>query len=191
VTDEDLKGLWSEPTDAVSMPADVQPFVIGSLPASPKSGPKVAFDVIRFNPEEGATVPRHFEAGPGEIIGDVRSADIPVSDGTGKKTKSIDFTSHQLVLDVMGGLKPLPAGFPGAPLDQPAVALLLQPDGSLVVRSQADDIANEVRKDIEANYRREIRESNKERQSSLGSGYMGMGGMMPGMGGMMGMPRGR
>ena len=64
-----------------------------------------------------------------------------------------------------------------------------QPDGTIAVHSQSEDEVNEVRKDINATYIHEIKESDKERKSSQGSGYMGMGSMMGGgMGGrgMMG-----
>ena len=37
--------------------------------------------------------------------------------------------------------------------------------------SQADDLANEVRKDIEANYSHEIEQSSKKRKNSQGAGY--------------------
>ena len=90
---------------------------------SAASDMKVRFQVIRFNPADGVTVPHNFEASPGEVIGEPRTADIPVSDGTGKKSKIIDFNSHQIVLDVFankktGGYQHLPAGFVGPPITQ-------------------------------------------------------------------------
>ena len=97
---EELRGKWSDPTDEVQMPPDVMPYVKGTLPPSPASDVKVQFQVIRFNPADGVTVPRSFDAAPGEVIGEPRTADIPVSDGSGKKSKTIDFNSHQIVLDV-------------------------------------------------------------------------------------------
>ena len=63
--------------------------------------------------------------------------------------------------------------------------MLLRPDGSVAVHTEADDLVNEVRRDIDTNYKQEIKESGKERKSSMGSGMMGMG-MMGGMGGMRG-----
>ena len=76
------------------------------------------------------TVPRHFSAGPGEVIGEPRTAEIPASDGSSKKSSTIDFNSHQIVLDVIankktGGYQHLPAGFVGPPIDRPALTLLL------------------------------------------------------------------
>jgi hypothetical protein len=188
-TSPELKGKWSDPTDEVYMPPDVMPYVKGILPSSPASDVKAQFQVIRFNPVDGVTVPHNFGASPGEVIGDPRTAEIPVSDGSGKKTKTIDFNSHQIVLDVFtnkkqpAGKQLLPSGFNDPPMDRPVVALLLRPDGSVVVHGEADDVANDVRKDIEANYRHEISLSTKKRENSVGMGMMGM--MMGGMGGMM------
>ena len=178
------------------MPPDAAPYAMGTLPANPKSDMKVRFQVIRFDPSEaagGVTVPSTFDASPGEVIGEVRTKDVPVSDGSGKKTRSIDFNTRQVVIDTAGGLMALPAGMPGAALQRPALALLLKSDGSVMIHNEADDATNEVRKDIERNYAREIKDSTKERKNSMGSGYGGMmqmmmgGGMGGGMGGYGGM----
>ena len=92
------------------------------------------------------------------------------------------------VLDVAAGSLKLPSGFPpGAPVERPAMALLLRPDGSVVVRNEVDDAVNEVRKDIENNYKHELSLSSKKRENSQGMGYQGM---MSGMGGMMQMMMG-
>ncbi len=187
----ELFGPWSEPTDEVDMPADVSAYAMGTLPSA-KSDAVVNFQVVRFHDTDGVTIPRKFAASPGEVIGDVSNADIPTSEGTGKKPKPVDFNTHQIVLDASGGAQPLPAGFLGGALDRPALALLLRPDGSVLARSEAEDVNNEVRRDIERNYAREIKDSNKKRESSAGSGYGGMmggggyGGMGGGYGGMMG-----
>jgi hypothetical protein len=184
-----MKGPWSEATDEVHVLPDVMPYAIGTDPVSPKADMKVVFQVIRFRPSDGVTVPRHFSAGPGEVIGEPRTAEIPVSDGSNKKNSTIDFNSHQIVLDInankkTGGYQPLPSGMVGPPIDRPALTLLLRKDGYVALHSEANDVMNEVRKDIEANYKQEIKDSSKERRNSFGSGMMGMGGMMGG--GMMG-----
>jgi hypothetical protein len=108
------------------------------------------------------------------------------------KSSTIDFNTRQIVLDInankkTGGFQPLPPGFTGPPIDRPTLTLLLRKDGSVAAHSEADDVMNEVRKDIEANYRQELKDSGKDRKSSMGLGSM-MGGMMGGMlgGGMMG-----
>ena len=178
----ELFGPWSEPTDEVNMPADVSAFALGTVP-DPKSDTKVTFQVVRFEEQNGVTIPHKFFASPGEVIGEVSSADIPTSEGTGKKIKPVDFNTHQIVLDAEGGQQPLPSGFAGGALDRPALALLLRPDGSVLARSQTEDLNNEIRKDMERNYAREVKDSNKKRENSMGSGY---GGMMGGYGGMMG-----
>ncbi len=176
---EELKGPWSDPSDDVHMPSDVMPYLTGILPASPSSDVKARFQVIRFHPANGVTVPHSFEASAGEIIGEPRTAEVPVSDGSGKQSRTIDFNSHQIVLDVYvsksaWGTQPLPPGFIGAPIDRPALALLLRPDdGSVVAHSESDDIANDVRRDIYNNYRHEISQSSKKRTSSMGLGMMG------------------
>ena len=110
VNQEELKGPWSEVTDPVSMPPDIMPYVMGTMPPGGLNRMKISFEVIRFHPDDGVTIPKRFEAGPGELLGDPRTAEIPVSDGTGKKSKTVDFNSHQIVLDISGGLHPLPAG---------------------------------------------------------------------------------
>ncbi len=183
----ELFGPWSEPTDEVNMPADVSAFALGTLPAA-RSDVKVNFQVVRFEEQNGVTIPRKFAASPGEVIGEVSSADIPTSEGTGKRIKPVDFNTHQIVLDAAGGQQSLPSGFAGGALDRPALTLLLRPDGSVLARSEAEDINNEVRKDIERNYAREIKDSTKKRESSMGAGYGSMMGsmMMGGYGGRMG-----
>ncbi len=187
---DDLRGPWSEPTDPVTMPPDVMPYATASTAPTPKSDMRVRFQVIRFHPDDGVTVPASFDAAPGEIVGEPRSRDIPVSDGTGAKSKPIDFNSHQVMLDVYGrkrtkGYQYLPEGFSGPPIVAPVVALMLRPDGSVVVHHETDDETNQVRKDMDANYHYEVQQSSKQREHGLGAGMMGMmGGMMGG--GMMG-----
>jgi hypothetical protein len=191
-----LEGPWGKETDVVAMPPDIQPYAVDALPPPPsggKSGTKVLFQVIRFNPGDGWTVPHRFEAGVGEVIGEPYREAVPRSDGTGTKKEEIDFNSRQIVLDIEGGGNlNLPSGLVGPSIEVPSLAALLRPDGAMVVHNQADDISNEFRRDTAANYKHELDESNanKKRQNSQGSGYSSMmeammGGMMRG-GGMMG-----
>ena len=89
------------------------------------------------------------------MIGEPRTADIPVSDGTGKKSKTIDFNSHQILLDVFankktGGYQQLPAGFVGPPIVKPSSPCFCAPMASVVLHNEADDEANDVRKDIDS-----------------------------------------
>ena len=184
---DELRGPWSDQTDSVTMPADVMPYALTTVPPGQTSDMRVTFQVIRFHPDSGVTVPRSFDAAPGELIGEPRTSDIPVSDGTGKKSKVVDFNSRQIVLDVFaikktGGYQHLPAGFVGPPIARPALALLLRPDGTVALHNEADDESNEVRKDIYANYHHEIDQSGKKRERSTGMGMMGSM-MRGGMGG--------
>jgi hypothetical protein len=188
---KELTGPWSKETDPVTMPPDLMPYAIDSLPRNPHRDTQVRFDVVRFHPFDGVTVPHHFDATVGDLIGEYRPTDVPVSDGTGKKSEKIDFTTHQIVLDVGGGdLQLLPPGFVGTPIERPALAALLRPDGSIAVHSQAEDEANEVRQDINSTYNKEIAESSKKRKRGQSQG-MGSSSMMGMMGGGMGGGRGR
>ena len=115
---------------------------------------------------------------------------VPSSEGDGKKSIPVDFHTRQIVLDAEGGPEALPRDIPGAMIDRPVFALLLRPDGGVAVRQQADDVNDEFRNDLTRNYAHELKESDKKRENSVGSGYGGMmmggaggGGGYPGMGG--------
>jgi hypothetical protein len=185
---KELLGPWSDQTDPVTMPPDVMPYATGTLAGGVNSDTKVRFQVVRFNLADGVTVPKTFESAPGDVIGEPRTAEVPVSDGSGKKAKTIDFSTRQIVLDAAGGgYQQLPEGMVGPLIERPVLSLILRPDGSVAVHNEADDMANEVRKDIKANYDHELAESNKERKNSVGFGMTGMMGRMMGMmGGGMG-----
>jgi hypothetical protein len=170
-----LNGPWSEPTDEVTMPTDVAAYAVSKAPG--RRSDLVTFQVTCFRPEDGVTVVKRFEAAPGEIIGEFSSAQIPVSDGSKAKNSRVDFNSREIVLDATGGNVPLPPiGAGGAPIAMPATSLLVRPDGAVVLRNQADDLFDEVRKDTDANYKRELEESDKARESSQGGSYSSMAG---------------
>lgn len=174
--DLELRGPFSEPTEAVTMPADVTTYAMRMTPSggTSKRNDQVSFQVTRWTSEDGVTVVRNFDAGPGDVIGDPATAAIPTSDGTGAKNKLVDFNSHLLVVDTDGGPRQIaPVGATGAPLDMPALALMLRGDGTVMVRSQVFDVMDTVRKDAADNYAREVKESSKQRESSYGAG-MGM-----------------
>ncbi len=179
--DKYLEGPWSKSTDIVTMPPDIEPYAVNYLPPNAQSGAKLRFQVISFNPTDGWTVPRRVDAGVGDVIGDMARVEVPRSDGSGSKREMMDFRTHQLVLDIDGGdYQNLPTGITGPPVERPALTALLRQDGSMAIHTMIEDLANEFRKDTEANYLHEIKESNKKREKSNGSGYSGM------MGGMMG-----
>jgi len=177
---ENLYGPWSEATDEVTMPADVEAYAMDKLPNSARIGDKVRFQVMRWTPDDGVTVSRDFTAGPGEVIGTPVSTPIPSSEGAGAKPKVVDFNTHRVVLDVVGGELSVPSigAQGGARFDAPVITLLVRPDGSVAVRDQADDANDQVRKEMYENYRRELKDSDKKRESSMG---VGSSMMMPGM----------
>jgi hypothetical protein len=55
------------------------------------------------------------------------------------------------------------------------MARVVEPDGSVVIRSQAIDQADEVRKDMDENYKQAIKDSVTKRQPGGGSKMPGMG----------------
>lgn len=197
--DLELNGPWSEPSEAVTMPPDVAAYAMAKTKTGQgaKARPDlVNFQVARWNPANGVTVVRFFDAGPGQIIGNAVTTQIPNSDGKPASSQLVDYNSRQIVIDSTGGPQPISGvGANGAPLDVPALSLMLRPDGSVMIRNQAFDYSDPVRKDIADNYKRELEESGKARESSTGGmgggGYGGMmGGSGGGYGGMMGARRG-
>jgi hypothetical protein len=174
----ELFGPWSESTEEVTMPPDVATYAMAKDPVVPRKLDMVKFEVARWTPDDGVTIVKPFSASPGEIIGEVRSADLPVLDAAGKKplNKRIDFNSHQLVLDVMGGNVPMPVPPLGPGLGSqfsiPAVSLVVRPDGVVVVRSQANDVHDQVRKDIYDNYTSKVKELEKKKSETAAPGAM-------------------
>ena len=79
-----LAGPWSKETDIVTMPPDVQPYAVRVLAAGgPQVPAKLRFQVVRFNPADGWTVPHTFDAGVGDVIGDraIRQSRVPTGRG--------------------------------------------------------------------------------------------------------------
>lgn len=204
--DEELTGPWSEPTDDVPVPADVTAYAIRNAPANEKEVRQdmIQFQVARWNEKNGLTIIRNFNAGPGQVLGYVRSTTIPVLDAEPKDDKTsvieqVDYNTHEVVLDTNGGPKPLPRipGVRGPDFDVPAVALLLRPDGTVVVRDESIDEHNEEMAEMKSIYDRAITEAKeKEKKSSGPSGMPGYGGSggsggYPGMGGYGGAAGGR
>ncbi len=181
VDSKELLGPWSEPTGPVTVPADVASYAAGPKPTARRED-LVEFQVIRWDPGTGQTVVRNHTAGPGEIVGEYGSVPMPSSEGVGVKSANIDFNSRAIVLDTIGGKERLPdIGVERNPFDIPAIAMVVQPDGSIAIRNQARDKSNEVRKDMEANYKQAIKDSGTKREGALGGSRMPEGGNMPGM----------
>ena len=194
VATKELKGPWSEPTNAVTMPADVAAYAMDKTRSGPgsKRTDQVSFQIVRWTQEDGVTVTSTFDAGPGEVVGEPKNTQIPYSEGEKSKTRLVDYNSHQMVLDTSGGLKPIAqVGATGAPLDVPATTLLMRSDGTILVRNESFDQPDAVRKDMAETYKRELTESGKLRESSQGRNSSGSRGRkMGGMGGMGGMDGG-
>ncbi len=171
--DLEMKGPWSEPTNEVTMPDDITAYAMHKVQYAPnaKRNDRVSYQIIKWNPDDGITVTRTTDYGPGEIVGEPLSTRIPASDGSKEKNRMIDYNSHQLMLDVTGGEQPL-TPYQNGKIEIPVVTLLLRPDGSVVVRNQAFDVSDPVRKDMAANYNRELEESSKPRASSNGTSSM-------------------
>ena len=184
----ELPGPWSAETDEVTMPADITAYAIAKTPSGSavKRQDQVKFQVTRFDPKDGVTVVKSFDAGPGQLIGEPTGAQIPTSDGTGATSKQIDFNSRQLVVDSKGGPTPVaPVGVNGGPLSVPALSLLLRADGSVAVRKQMFDLQDTVRKDMAEIYAEELKNSGNKRETS--NGKMGGKGGGGGGAGMMGL----
>ena len=176
VESKELLGPWSEETDPVMIPADVSTYAQAPEPTTRRDD-LVAFQVIKWDPSTGQTVVKNDIAGPGELIGETGSVQMPSADGGGAKPAQIDFNSHAVVLDTYGGRQRIPdIGVERNPFEVPAVAMVVEPDGSVVIRSQARDKADEVRKDMDANYHQALKDSAEERKPGGGSSMPGPGG---------------
>jgi hypothetical protein len=167
------------------MPPDVATYALAREPQVPRKLDQVNFEVARWAPDSGATVVKRFPAAPGEIIGTLSSVAVPIPDAqTGVKlpvSQRVDFNSHQLVLDVMGGDQTLPPLGPGlgGRLSVPALALVVRRDGAVVVRSQANDVHDQVRKDMADNFNRELKAAEDEKKKKDRPGGAGSLGPMP------------
>jgi hypothetical protein len=184
---ETLSGPWSETTNPVYVPSDVATYAVQKTPPQNQqtTSDKVTFNVTSFNPEDGVTVVRQFIAGPGQIIGEPTTTQIPATDGSGAKPKTIDFTSRQIVLATEGGTQSLaPLGGNGS-ITMPAMAFVMKGDGSIVIRNEARDVNDPDLDFTRRVYMEELKKSDKKRErGSMMDFGMGMGGM--GMGGSMG-----
>ncbi len=79
---KELLGPWSEPTDPVTVPADVATYAQAPEPTTRRDD-LVSFQVIKWDPTTGQTVTKNDIAGPGEIVGESGSVQVPNADGEG------------------------------------------------------------------------------------------------------------
>lgn len=183
----EIFGPWSDPTGEVTVPADVALFAMGSAPYSgnpSERSDQVQFQVAAFNPADGVTVLKDFAAGPGQIIGEQTSVRTPdyTGDVVKAKSKQIDFISNKLVVDTLGGVKQMTRlELPGSDRAEiPPVALLLRPDGRVVIRAAAEDRADESRVEMKKSFAKSMEDANSDKAKAPAFG--GYEGMMPGMG---------
>lgn len=173
IESKELLGPWSDPTEPITIPADVVPYAQAPDPPTRRDD-LVLFQVIKWDPAKGQTVIKNDIAGPGDIVGEYGTVPVPDVDGGGVKQAQIDFNSRSVVLDTYGGRQRLPdIGVERNLFEVPAVAMLIEPDGSVVIRSQAIDRADAVRKDMDANNKLGLEDAAKK------NGRMG-GSMRPG-----------
>lgn len=164
ISDKNLLGPWSEPTGAVTVPSDVSIYtqVAGQ---DARRDDVVSFQVFRWDPNKGETVVKTDDAGPGFLVGEYGTISYPSAEGTGSEMKAIDFNSRSFVLDAIGGRLKIPdIGVERNPFTVPAEAMIVEPDGGIVIRTQAEDLSDDVRRDMESNYKQAISDSGKKRE---------------------------
>ncbi len=161
-----LIGPWSDPTGVVSVPANVS--IYAQNPGQDtRRDDVVSFLVYCWDPDKGETVVKTDDAAPGFLVGENGSVLYPSAEGTGAENKTIDFNSRSFVLDAIGGKVTIPdIGVDKIKFDVPAVAMVVEADGGVVIKNQSLDRPNEVRKDMDANYRQALSDSGKKREPS-------------------------
>jgi hypothetical protein len=185
---EELYGPWSEPLDPVRVPADVTTYAIRKSPVGRRND-AVQFQVVKWDEKTGLTIVKTFDEAPGQIIGEPLSSSVPKDDGKGTTTRSIDFTSRQVLVDTNGGTRPLaPLGTTATSFEAPAIALVLRNDGQLVLRDEARDVQDPEMKQLKEIYDETLKdaeEGGKKEPTGAGAGAYGsmMGGRM-GLGGV-------
>jgi hypothetical protein len=184
-TTEELKGPWSEPLDPVRVPADVTLHAVKQSPSATKRSDAVQFQIERWDPTTGLTIVKTIDEAPGAILGEPMVSNIPKEDGKGLRSKEIDFTSRQVLVDAAGGPRPLtPLGQPSSSFEAPVIALVLRNDGQLVIRDQARDTADPEMKDLQDIYRQTIKDAEEGGKKKPTGAMMGMGGGYGRMGGI-------
>jgi hypothetical protein len=185
-TSKELTGPWSEPTASVDVLDDVATYALGKAPQpAERKSAAVQFQVVRWDAVTGLTIVKTFDHAPGQIVGDVIAAAVPKHpDFKGTTSQTVDFVTRQIMLDAVGGDRSLALlGQEGKRLNAPAAALLIRPDGLLVLRDQVRDAASGEVKEMDEIYRKTLEDARPEsrKSTSLMGGYgMSGGGMGPG-----------
>jgi hypothetical protein len=184
---EFLFGPWSEPSNEVTVPADVTAYAMSMAPAAgdKPQADQVHFEVVRWDAKSGVTVYKYYDAGPGQMLGDSVKKAIPVFDENDANVdqttemRTIDFTTRQLVVDTEGGSHPVPRGLGlrANRLEAPAMALMLRPDGTLVLRDEGVDTYNAEMGEMKEIYDKALTEAKEtKKQSGPGAGMPGPAG---------------
>ena len=169
----------------------------GRAAGQPQVGHQGRFPGHRFDPSRPQARDRALDRSTRSPARSSARSEPPTSPSPtarARRPSPMDFNTPPDRARRRGGLHASAGGLAGRRFERPALALLLKPDGSVLARNQADDATNEVRKDIERNYAREIKDSNKEREEFDGQrlrrhdgGDDGRRWWMGGMGGYGGM----
>jgi len=89
-----IAGEWSEPSEPITVTPSTYFFVTGSRP--PESA---GIEVFKWR--QGFWISERFDVGVGEVIGGVRTVEIPEWDEEGRQVRApVDFTTGAVVLDL-------------------------------------------------------------------------------------------
>jgi hypothetical protein len=126
---------WSEPTPLVTVPRDVEVFA-GTVVKPSTKEPSMKAMVTKLDRQHGLKLVADETFQRGGIINIRKKVEIPPLSGNGEPDK-IDalLNSDSVIVDIEGG-KPLKGS---RSLTEPGEMVILQPDGSLVVRDELDD----------------------------------------------------
>jgi hypothetical protein len=172
---KELEGPWSEATDEVGVPPDVSTYAMRKAPSpNDMKTDKVEFQVVKWNEADGLTIVKTFENAPGQIVGQKDNALVPNEKKDNVVAKSIDFTSHQVLADAMGGSRPSSSlqGLGVSTFETPALAMLVRPDGILVVRDQAKDYSSGERDEMKDIYDKIVAEAKVPSKKKKGNSSM-------------------
>ena len=169
--EEYLKTKWSEPTAIIPMPQDTRVLAVSVKPGKPNVEPSSQVMLTKWVQKDGSEVFKEFTVARGQV------ANFSVGDE--------DYNSDVTIVDLRGGER-IPGGRRGSDLKAIGEILLLDPNGTLIVRNELDDSAAREQATSAA--------AEKKAPPSMGPGTMGPGtgpgmmgpGMRPGVGPGMG-----
>ncbi len=175
-TSEELFGPWSETSETVVVPPDVAAYVVDYAPDAmdKQRNDLVSFEMVRWEPTSGVTITKPDYAAPGQIVGGEQYADVPDLEKSDTHRDRVDFTSYRVLVDTSGGPRPVDRLKVGAnQYDAPALALMLRPDGTVILRDEAVDATDGEMKEMMDIYSQTLKDAKPEDKKSSA--------MMPGM----------